>query len=161
MRENQNTTSSNNNLSDTSSRKRIKKNGKPNIYKYQLISCLKKYFDILIEKISICHSKFSLTIQILLFSIPASFILYFTIFFGNYYGYERMFEFCFYNTLKNEYLKPLVKDIDDAHLDIGIDEIKLKLEELSNMYFFKIYFSELISMGLFDDDPKIKIFTNI
>ena len=161
MNENQNSTSSYNNPSDSSSNKNIKKNKKGSIYKYQLISCLKRYFDIIIQKLNNCHSKFSLTIQILILSIPASLLLYFAIFLGNYYGYERMFTFDFYNTLKNEYFKPLVKDLDDLHLDIDISEIKSQLEEFDNIYFFRIYFTELISMGLLDDDQNIKIFPNI
>ena len=161
MDENQNSTSSYNNPSDSSSNKNIKKNKKGSIYKYQLISCLKRYFDKIIRQLNNCHSKFSLTIQILILSIPASLLLYFAIFFGNYYGYERMFTFDFYNTLKHEYLKPLVKDLDDLHLDIDISEIKSELEELDNIYFFRIYFTELISMGLLDDDQNIKIFPNI
>ena len=157
-----NSTSKNNvtNYSTNLSKKSTTKNKNKKI-KFQLFECMKRCFNKLIKQLNDCHSKFSLTFQVLLFSIPFSIFLYFTIFFANYFGYERMLKFDFYSTLKNEYLKYLVKDIDDAHIDIGISDIKAQFEEIDNLFFFQLYFNELISMGLLDDDPSVKIFPKI
>ena len=132
-----NSTSKNNvtNYSTNLSKKSTTKNKNKKI-KFQLFECMKRCFNKLIKQLNDCHSKFSLTFQVLLFSIPFSFFLYFTIFFANYFGYERMLKFDFYSTLKNEYLKYLVKDIDDAHIDIGISDIKTQFEEIDNLFFF-------------------------
>ena len=151
---------SKNNIANFSNNILKKSKSKNKIIEFQLFECMKIWFNRIIKKLNDFHSKFSITFQVLLFSIPFSFLLYSTIFIANYFGYERMFKFDFYNTLKNEYLKYLVKDIDDIHLDVGISEIKTQFEEIDNLFFFKIYFEELISMGLLDNDS-VKIFPNI
>ena len=150
----------NSNFSDSSSTS-TKKLNKKKKYKFQLYNCLKNCFIQLFKKLENLNSKLSLPLQILLFSIPFSIALYFTIFLGYYYGYERMFKFEFYNTVKNEFLKYFIKDADNAHLEVGIAELKTGFEHLDNLFLFQIYFKELISMGLLDDDPSIKIFPNI
>ena len=155
-----NNTSKNNgtNYSNNFSKKSKNKNKR---IKFQLFDCMKRCFNKIIKQLNDFHSKFSLTFQILLISIPLSFFLYIIIFVANYFGYERMFKFDFYNTLKNEYLKYLIKDIDDIHIDVGISEIKTQFEDIDNLFFFQLYFKELISMGLLDEEPPVKIFPKI
>ena len=153
---------SNNNNSDINSNNTPKKNiNNKKINQFLLFICLKQCFNRLIKYFEVFISKFSLTSQVLFFSIPFSLILYITIFLASYFCYERMFKFDYYNTLKNEYLDKLINDADDAHLAISMSNIKKEVENIDNLFFFQIYLKELISMGLLDDDPSVKIFPNI
>ena len=148
------------NLTSTKSSKK-QKIKKRNERKFQLFICIKSCFVKLIKKWELFHSKFSLTSQTLLVSIPFLIFLYFALFFGNYFGYEKFLKFDFYNIIKKQYLKYIINDIDDIHLDLGISEIKSQFEDLDNIYFFQIYFKELISMGLLEEDSPTKIYPKV
>ena len=143
------------------SSKKTKKNIKEKITKFQLFICFKSCFNKLIRKWNYYLSKCSLIAQFLIFLIPFSLLLYFTIYFLHYFGFERIFKFDYYYAIENEYLKYLISDIDDIHFEVSSKEIKTQFEDIDNLYFFEIYFQELISMGLLDEDPPHKIFPNI
>ena len=126
----------------------------------QSCSCMKKSINNLFKSYKNCCSKFSLFYQFILFLFPFNFFLYIIIYIGNYYGFERIFKLDFFNTLKNEYIKYLISDIEDAHFQIVLYEMKMQFYDLENIRFFQIYFREMISMGLLSEE-NIKIFPNI
>ena len=130
------------------------------IKKNQLFVCLKGCFYKLSLKWGICLSKFSLLAQFLLFLIPFSIFLYFSIYFIHYFGYERIFKFDYYYAVEKEYLNYLISDLDDIHFEISSKEMKSQFEDIDNIYFFEIYFKELVNMGLLEDENQ-KIFPNI
>ena len=123
-------------------------------------SCKKKSINNLSKNYQKCCSNFSLFYQFIIFLIPFSFILYIIIYIGNYLGIERIFKFDFFNTLKNEYIKYLITDIEDVHFKIGLYEMKMQFYDFENIRFFQVYFREMISMGLLSEE-NIKIFPNI
>ena len=73
----------------------------------------------------------------------------------HYHAFEKVFKFDFFAAMKNSYLNYLTVDLDDLHFEIGSLEIKSSFEELEGFYFFRIYFKELISMGLLNETSKI------
>ena len=123
-------------------------------------SCKKKSINNLSKSYKKCCSNFSLFYQFIIFLIPFNFFLYIIIYIGNYLGIERIFKFDFFNTLKNEYIKYLITDIEDVHFQIGMYEMKMQFYDLENIRFFQVYFREMISMGLLSEE-NIKIFPNI
>ena len=138
----------------------IQKKDKRKDKKILCYSCIKKSFNNLSKSYKNCCSKFSLLYQFIIFLIPFSFFLYIIIYLGNYYGFERILKFDFFNTLKNEYIKYLITDIEDVHSQISLYEMKMQFYDLENIMFFQIYFREMISMGLLSEE-NIKIFPNI
>jgi hypothetical protein len=123
-------------------------------------SCMIKSINNLSKSYNNCCSKFSLFYQFILFLIPFNFFLYIIIYIGNYLGFERIFKFDFFNTLKNEYIKYLITDIEDVYFQIQMHEMKMQFYDLENIFFFQVYFREMISMGLLSEE-NIKIFPNI
>ena len=53
-----------------------------------------------------------------------------------------------------------ISDLDDIHFEISSKEMKSQFEDIDNIYFFEIYFKELVNMGLLEDENQ-KIFPNI
>ena len=146
---------------NTTSNKSSKKGIKKQIENFQLFVCLKGCFHKLRISFGLCLSKCSLMIQFLLFLVPFSLIMYFSIYILHYFAFERIFKFDFFYVVENEYLSYLISDIDDIHLEVSSKEIRSQFEDIDNLYFFEIYFQELTSMGLLDEDPSQKIFPNI
>jgi hypothetical protein len=70
-------------------------------------------------------------------------------------------KFDLYCAINDEYLKKIISDLDDIHLDIGTLQIKNNFEDIQSLIFFKLYFRELISMGLLDESKDNKIFPGI
>jgi len=138
----------------------IQKKEKSKDKKILCFFCLNKSINNLSKSYKNCCSKFSLFYQFIIFLIPFSLILYIIIYIGNYLGFERIFKFDFFNTLKNEYIKYLISDIEDAHFQIGLYEMKMQFYDIENINFFQVYFREMISMGLLSEE-NIKIFPNI
>ena len=62
--------------------------------------------------------------------------------------------------IKDEYLQYLITDVDDQRFELRLNEIKTHFDDKGNIFFFKFYFEELISLGLLDED-EVKIFPNI
>ena len=146
---------------NVSTNKSIKNVIKEEIKNFQLFICLKRVFLKISMKWQFYISKCSLLTQFLLFLIPFILILYFTIFFFHYFGFERIYKFDYFYAVEKEYLKYLITDLDDIHFEICSKEIKSQYEDIENLYFFEIYFQEMISMGLLDEDPYQIIFPNI
>ena len=138
----------------------IIKQDEKNIFNF--LNYIKNCFNKLIKiKWDTCQSKISLLTQFLIFSIPFSICLYICLYFLLYYLIEEILIYDYYKTIKHEYLSDLVINIDDVNLEIGVKGIKGKFEEFDSILFFKIYFNELISMGLLNEDTSVKIFPNI
>ena len=76
-----------------------------------------------------------------------------------YFFFDKAFQNDYYSTIKKEYLRNLLTDIDDIHFQISKIYIKNQFEDIANIVFFKLYFGELISLGLLDDN--ISIFPNV
>ena len=129
------------------------------IMKFKLLICFKKYINIISKYIHTFFSHLSILSQYLFFFIPFMCILLLSLLLIHYHAFEKLFKFDFYFAIKEEYLKPITTDLDDIHFDIGSFGIKNSYEDLESLFFFKIYFKELISMGLLNE--KLKIFPNI
>ena len=138
-----------------------RKNIGKEIKKFQLFVCLTSCFNRLIKNWNICQSKCAIPLQLIIFLIPLSIILFFSIYMIHFFGFERIFKFDYFFAVEKEYLNYLIKDFDETHFEIGSKEIKSQLEDIDNIYFFEIYFQELISMGLLEEDSPKKIFPNI
>ena len=136
-----------------STSKSSKKTIKEEIINFPLFICLKRVYTKINMKYEFYISKCSILTQFLLFMIPFIIILYFLIFFFHYFGFERIYKFDYFYAMEKEYLKYMISDLDDVHFEIGSKEIKSQYEDIDNLYFFKIYFQEMISMGLLDEDP--------
>ncbi len=140
--------------SDSSNRSQNLKDKNP-IAKSKLLMCLKRYFKKLYLKIYRLFSRLTILCQYLIFVIPLSFLMYFILIVIHYHAFEKIIKFDFFVAIKNSYLNYLTVDLDDIHFEIGSLEIKSSFEELEGFYFFRIYFKELISMGLLNETSKI------
>ena len=96
--------------------------------------------------------------QFIIFFLPITFGVSSFLTILHVYLFDQIFKFDFYTLMKEEYLRYLITDIDDANFDISSIETNSQFEDLGNLMFFKVYFDELISIGLLDGD---KIFPNI
>ena len=130
-----------------------------NIKKIPLFICLKGCFNRFIKKWNHYQSKCSILVQLLLFLFPLSIILYISIFFIHFFGFERIFKFDYYYLIQKEYLNYLISDIDDVHFELGSNKMKAQIDDIDYFFFFNIYFRELMSMGLLDEN--VKIYPNI
>ena len=71
-----------------------------------------------------------------------------------------IYKFNFFTAIKEEFLRYFLSDLDDINFDLNKKKVSLLFEDISNLAFFKIYFDELNSYGLLNNDPE-KIFPNI
>ena len=125
------------------------------IMKSKLVICFKKYTNKIFNKINHFFSKLSILSQYLFFLIPLTFFLLFILIIIHFHAFERVLKIDLYCAVKDEYLKPIISDLDNILFDIGSLEIKNTYEDIENLFFFKIYFKELISMGLLNESEKI------
>ena len=124
-----------------------------------LLLCLRKTIKKILKKIN-CFELTILT-QYLFILIPFSIILFLVLLCINYHAFERVIKFDIYFAIRDEYLKHIISDLDDIHIDIGSSETINRYEDLENLAFYKIYFRELISMGLLNESSNNKIFSDI
>ena len=140
--------------SDSSSSSQNLKDKKP-IIKSKLLMCLKRYFKKLNMKIYRLFSRLTILCQFLFFVFPLTFLMYFILIVIHYHAFEKVIKFDFFAAIKNSYLNYLTVELDDLNFEIDSLEIKSSFEELEGFYFFRIYFKELISMGLLNETSKI------
>ena len=131
------------------------------LMKFKLLKCIKKYYNIILKEINGFFSNSSILSQYLLFLIPSSIILLVALLLIHYHAFEKVIKFDLYYAVKDEYLKPIITDLDDIHFDISSSEIKDGYEDFGSIFFFKIYFKELISMGLLNESSTNKIYPGI
>ena len=133
----------------------------PKIIHFQMLSGLKSCFNYLKAKYNYYTSNRLLVTQFLIFVVFFSLLFFFSIFLLHYFGFERIFKFDYFFAVENEYLDYLISDLDEIDFNLGSYEIKSQFEDIDNIYFFNIYFKELISMGLLSNKNSSKIFPNI
>ena len=131
------------------------------IQKIPLFICLKGCFNLFRKKWNNYQSKCSIFVQLILYLIPLSIILYIFIFFIHFFGFERIFKFDYYFAIQQEYVNYLISDLDDTHFELGSQKYKSQLGDMDHLFFFDIYFTELISMGLLEETSPDKIYPNI
>ena len=127
--------------------------------KVKLFICLKKYLYRFLAKIKECCSELSILSQHLFFILFFSLCILMIISTIHYHAFENIIKFNFYWVIKSEYLNYITSDLDDIHFEIGSSQIKSSFEEYEDLFFFKVYFKELISMGLLNES--LKIYPNI
>ena len=149
------------NNSDLSSSNEKTTKMKNSLIESTLLRCFQKYIKKFFKKMNIFFSKLSILSQFLFILIPFSLFLLIILLLIHYHAFEKVLKFDFYYTLKEEYLEPIISDLDDIHFEIGSLEIKSTYEDIEYLFFFKIYFRELITMGLLNEAPNDKIFPNI
>ena len=124
----------------------------------QMFESLKRTFNSLKSRYNSFCSNFLLLTQFLIFSLLISIFLFLSIFLLHYFGYERIFKFDYFFAAHSEYLDYLISDFDDISFNLASYEVKSQFEDIDNIYFFNIYFKELISMGLLNDESYKKIY---
>ena len=105
-----------------------------------------------------CFSNCSIMKQFLFVFIPLAHIISLFLTLAHIYFFDSIFKYDYYKALKEEFLRFMITDIDDTNFEINKIRIRNQFEDISNIIFFKIYFGELISLGLLDEG---KIFPNI
>ena len=114
----------------------------------------------IIKKEKKYKSNYPIILQFLITIVPIVFISLICFIYIYIYLFYSIFKFNYYSLIKDEYLEYLITDIEDINFELNSNEIKNNYEEVGNILFFKLYFEELISLGLLDED-KVKIFPNI
>ena len=104
------------------------------------------------------HSNCSTLNQFIFYLIPIACILAMALVIIHIYLYDSIFKFNYYTLIKEEVLRYLITDIDDAHFELNINEVNNQFEDMANIMFFKLYFGELISLGLLEGE---KIFPDL
>ena len=115
-------------------------------------SCCKKFKE--------CSSKVPILIQFIILFIPITLIIALGLLFIHLYLFSNVYKFDFYTIIKEGFLRYFITDLDDINFDLNQKRTSLLLEDISNLVFFKIYFDELNTYGLFNEE-KEKIFPNI
>ena len=124
-----------------------------------LFFCFRFIQNIFIKFIE-CVSKLSILSQFIIYLIPVLIILLGIMIFIHLYFFYEIFKFDYYIIIKEEFLRYFITDLDDINFDLNKKRISLLNEDTSNLIFFKIYFEELNSYGLLNDDTE-KIFPDI
>lgn len=107
---------------------------------------------------NICLSKCSIMKQFLILFVPISHFISTILVLLHIYLFENAFKIDYYKLIKEEYLKYILTDVEDKIFDLKTNIINNKFEDVGNFLFFKVYFEELVSLGLLDGD---KIFPNV
>ena len=133
-------------------------NNKKTIKNSDFIKCLINCYSFSKNKFKKCQSNCSIMNQFIFYLLPFSFLIAFSLILIHIYLFEWIFKFDYYTLIKEEFLRYLITDIEDAHFELSSNEIKSQFEGISNIIFFKLYLDELISLGLLNGE---KIYPNI
>lgn len=123
--------------------------------KIKILICLKKYLYKFLTKIKSCFSELSILSHHLVFILILSLFILMIISTIHYHSFENIVKFNIYWAIRSEYLNFITSELDDIHFEIGSNQIKSSFEEYEDLFFFKVYFKELISMGLLNESLKI------
>ena len=126
---------------------------------FNIFFCLKFIGNAFI-KFGECISKLPILGQFIIYLIPVLIILLGIMIFIHLYFFYEIFKFDFYTIIKEEFLRYFITDLDDINFDLNKKRTSLMFEDTGNLIFFRIYFDELNSYGLLDDDEE-KIFPDI
>ena len=138
-------------------RKKLKSNSNNSITN---ICCCFKFCSTFGKKLKECSLKISILDQLIFYLIPVICFIVSMIILIHIFFFSNILKFDFYTIIKEELLRYFITDLDDINFDLNKKRVSLLFEDVSNLAFFKIYFDELNSYGLLDND-KEKIFPNI
>ena len=138
-------------------RKKLKSNSNNSITN---ICCCFKFCSTFGKKLKECSLKISILNQLIFYLIPVICFIISMIILIHIFFFSNILKFDFYTIIKEELLRYFITDLDDINFDLNKKRVSLLFEDVSNLAFFKIYFDELNSYGLLDND-KEKIFPNI
>jgi len=138
-------------------RKKLKSNSNNSITN---ICCCFKFCSTFGKKLKECSLKISILNQLIFYLIPVICFIVSMIILIHIFFFSNILKFDFYTIIKEELLRYFITDLDDINFDLNKKKVSLLFEDVSNLAFFKIYFDELNSYGLLDND-KEKIFPNI
>ena len=128
--------------------------------KSSLSKCCISFCSFIIVRKKKCISKCSIFCQFFILIFPVSILLGVLLTLIHIYLFDNKFKLDYYTLIKDEYLQYLITDVDDQRFELRLNEIKTHFDDKGNIFFFKFYFEELISLGLLDED-EVKIFPNI
>ena len=134
------------------------KNIKQNIQESDFCQCWIKFFNFIKSKYKYCNTNCSILNQFLFYILPISHLIAIGLIIGHIFLFDNILKYDYYTVVKEEFLRYLITDIDDAHYELSTNEIKSQFEDIGNILFFKLYYGELISLGLLDGE---NIFPNI
>jgi hypothetical protein len=140
--------------------KKEKENNKNIIKEFIFCKCLIDFFSAIIENIKKCTAKYSVFCQFITFMGAITLIFGEILVLVHILFFEITFKFDYYTAIKEDYLHYLINDIEDINFNLSSVEIKSQFEDVGNLLFFKLYFEEMISLGLLDDND-LKTFPNI
>ena len=135
-------------------------NIKDNTKKPSLNKCCKRFCSFIILRKKKCITKCSIFFQFFILILPVSILLGVILTLIHIHLFTNKFKIDYYTLIKDEYLQYLITDVDDQRFYLRLNEIKTHFDDKGNIFFFKFYFEELISLGLLDED-EVKIFPNI
>ena len=124
------------------------------------ICCCFSFCSKFLIKIKECFSNTSILCQFLIFFLPIFIIFLLLIALIHISLFCEIYKFNFFTAIKEEFLRYFLTDLNDINFDLNKKKVSLLFEDISNMAFFKIYFEELNSYGLLNNDTE-KIFPNI
>ena len=114
--------------------------------------CFKKIFSFLKNKIFSCISKVPIYIQFPLLLIPVSIIMILIFLFIYIYFYSNLYDFNFSKVFKEEFHDLYISKINDLKADITSLVVKDTKLDLEKQLFFQVYFKELATAGLLDEN---------
>ena len=135
-------------------------NMKDNTKKSLINKCCICFCSLIVFRKKKCIPKCSIFFQFFILILPVSILLGAILTLIHIHLFNYKFKLDYYTLIKDEYLQYLITDIDDQRFTLRLNEIKTHFDDKGNIFFFKFYFEELISLGLLDED-EIKIFPNI
>ena len=138
-------------------KKKLKRNNNTSI---KNICCCYSFCSGFFKKIKNCSLNISILNQFILYFIPVIIIIIILIIIIHLYFFSEILKFDFYTIIKEEFLRYFISELDDINLELNSKNISLLFEDISNLIFFKLYFDELNTYGLFENDNE-KIFPNI
>ena len=97
-------------------------------------------------------SKCSMLLHFFVILVPISLLFIFLIFYLHIRFYDELFRYNYYKGVKEEFLDGYITEIDDMQSTLEILIIKENYLDFENLLFFEIYYSELISLGLLDEE---------
>ena len=97
-------------------------------------------------------AKCSMLVHFFVILIPVSLLFIFLIFYLHIRFYDELFRYNYYKGVKEEFLDGYITEIDDMQSTLEILIIKENYLDFENLLFFEVYYNELISLGLLDEE---------
>ena len=110
------------------------------------------YFSYLINKINFYLSKCSILFHFPLFLVPISILMILLIFSIHIGFYSYLYSFNFSKAFKEEFFDLYMTKIDDFKTELTTNIVKETKIDIENQLFFQVYYKELASAGLMNED---------